>query len=107
NFVLIINLYQRTIKFIKEYSVANSADLVRRLTDESFVAYGHSKRQNSIGAKHLVELFTRVKRKISNGLSKEFNSRIQKIKMVIKGFKSFRNYRVSILFYHGALDVNP
>ncbi|MCD6336828.1 MAG: transposase [Candidatus Marinimicrobia bacterium] len=54
-----------------------------------------------------MELFTRVKRKISNGLSKGFNSRIQKIKMVIRGFRSFRNYRVSILFYLGTLDVNP
>ncbi|RKY56149.1 MAG: ISL3 family transposase, partial [Candidatus Neomarinimicrobiota bacterium] len=57
--------------------------------------------------KHLVELFTRVKRKISNGLPEGFNSKIQKIKMAARGFRSFRNYRVSILFYHGALDMNP
>ncbi|RKY55389.1 MAG: ISL3 family transposase, partial [Candidatus Neomarinimicrobiota bacterium] len=58
-------------------------------------------------AKHLVKLFTRVKRKISNGLPERFNSRIQQIKMATRGFRSFRNYRVSILFYLGALDVNP
>jgi len=54
-----------------------------------------------------VELFTRVKRKISNGLWEGFNSKIQQIKMVAREFRSFRNYRVSVLFYLGALGVNP
>lgn len=57
--------------------------------------------------RHIGGLLTWIKHKISNGLSEGFNSRIQQIKMVARGFRSFRNYRVSILFYLGALDMNP
>ncbi|MCD6447343.1 MAG: transposase [Candidatus Marinimicrobia bacterium] len=56
------------------------------------------KEQSSIGAKHLGKLFPRVKHKISNNLSEEFNSRIQQIKMVARGLRSFRNYRVLSFF---------
>ncbi|MCR9210012.1 MAG: transposase, partial [bacterium] len=36
-----------------------------------------------------------------------FNSKIQSIKSAARGFRSFKNYRLRILFYCGKLDLNP
>ncbi|MDR3343375.1 MAG: transposase, partial [Treponema sp.] len=35
------------------------------------------------------------------------NSVIQHIKATARGFRSFQNYRTSILFYCGGLDLYP
>ncbi|MEO9933352.1 MAG: transposase, partial [Rhodopirellula bahusiensis] len=35
------------------------------------------------------------------------NSKIQSIKSAARGFRSFKNYRLRILFYCGKLDLNP
>ncbi|HJN10793.1 MAG TPA: transposase, partial [Pirellulaceae bacterium] len=36
-----------------------------------------------------------------------FNSRIQAIKSAARGFRSFENYRIRILFYCGKLHLTP
>ncbi|MCF7797362.1 MAG: transposase, partial [Lentisphaeria bacterium] len=35
------------------------------------------------------------------------NSRIQQLKSVARGFRSFENYRTAILFHLGGLDMIP
>ncbi|MBL9176777.1 MAG: transposase, partial [Verrucomicrobiaceae bacterium] len=35
------------------------------------------------------------------------NSRIQAIKSAARGFRSFANYRIRILFHCGRLDLKP
>lgn len=44
---------------------------------------------------------------ITNAVSEGLNSKIQTIKANSRGFRSFANYRTSILFYCGKLDMLP
>ncbi len=41
---------------------------------------------------------------VSNGPSEGLNSRIQSIMSAARGFRSYANYRIRILFYLGDLD---
>ncbi len=44
---------------------------------------------------------------ITNAVSEGLNSKIQTIKANSRGFRSFENYRISILFYCGKLNMLP
>jgi len=44
---------------------------------------------------------------VTNALTEGFNSRIQAIKADARGFRSFANYRIRILFHCGKLDLRP
>jgi transposase len=44
---------------------------------------------------------------ISNGPAEGFNSAIQALKNVARGFRNFANFRTAILFHHGKLDLTP
>ena len=44
---------------------------------------------------------------ITNAVSEGLNSKIQTVKANARGFRSFQNYRTSILFYCGKLDLLP
>lgn len=44
---------------------------------------------------------------ITNAASEGMNSRIQMVKSNARGFRSFKGYRASILFYCGGLDMTP
>ena len=44
---------------------------------------------------------------ISNGPAEGFNSAIQALKSVARGYRNFANFRVAILFHHGKLDLTP
>jgi transposase len=43
----------------------------------------------------------------SNGPAEGFNSRIQSIKAMARGFRNFANDRTRILFFCGKLDLMP
>ena len=43
----------------------------------------------------------------TNALTEGFNSKIQAIKADARGFRSFPNYRIRILFHCGKLDLQP
>ncbi len=45
--------------------------------------------------------------RITNSNAEGFNSRIQSIKSNARGFKSFQNYRIRILFFCGKLSLKP
>ena len=56
---------------------------------------------------HLPGLMSYFNHHVTNALSERFNSKIQSIKSAARGFRSFKNYRLRILFYCGKLDLNP
>jgi len=56
---------------------------------------------------HWKEVFNYIKHRITNAASEGLNSRIQSIKSAARGFRSFANYRIRILFHCGKLDLKP
>ena len=56
---------------------------------------------------HWREIFNYIHHRITNAVSEGLNSRIQAIKSAARGFRSFANYRVRILFHCGKLDLKP
>ena len=44
---------------------------------------------------------------VTNALTEGFDSRIQAIKVDTRGFHSFTNYLIRILFHYGKLDLRP
>jgi transposase len=56
---------------------------------------------------HWQEMLNHIQHRITNAASEGFNSRIQAIKSAARGFRSFANYRVRILFHSGKPDLKP
>ena len=57
--------------------------------------------------RHLDNLLTYLKHHITNAVTEGLNSKIQSLKAAARGFRSFRNYRVRILFFCGKLNLYP
>ena len=57
--------------------------------------------------RHLENLLTNLKHHITNAVTEGLNSKIQSIKAAARGFRSFRNYRIRILFFCGKLNLYP
>lgn len=57
--------------------------------------------------KHLKGLMSYFRHRVTNATNEGFNSRIQAIKSAARGFRSFENYRIRILFYCGKLKLCP
>ena len=57
--------------------------------------------------RHLDNLLTYLKHHITNAVTEGLNSKIQSLKSAARGFRSFRNYRIRILFFCGKLDLYP
>ncbi len=57
--------------------------------------------------KHLEGLLSYFDYPITNAVSEGLNSKIQSIKAAARGFRSFANYRIRILFTCGKLDLTP
>jgi transposase len=55
--------------------------------------------------KRLTNILTWFRHPITNATAEGFNSRIQAIKSNARGFRSFINYRIRILFFCGKLDL--
>lgn len=58
-------------------------------------------------AKHLPGLLSYAVHRVTNAVTEGFNSKIQMIKSAARGFRSFANYRIAILFHCGKLDLYP
>jgi len=72
----------------------------------------HSKLKPIISAaktikRHINEIMTYFKHRITNSASESINSKIQMIKASARGFRNFNNYRIAILFYCGKLNFFP
>lgn len=57
--------------------------------------------------RHLSNLLTYFRHRITNSMSEGFNSKIQALKSAARGFRAFDNFRTRILFYCGKLDLLP
>jgi len=58
-------------------------------------------------SRHLPERLNDFVHRITNAVSEGLNSKIQSIKLMARGFRGFKNYRVRILFFCGKLDMAP
>ncbi len=56
---------------------------------------------------HLDNILTYLRHPITNAVTEGLNSKIQTIKANARGFRSFANYRLRILFFCGKLDLYP
>ena len=52
-------------------------------------------------------LLNYITHRVTNAVTEGFNSKIQLIKSCARGFRSFENYRVAILFHCGKLHLYP
>lgn len=57
--------------------------------------------------KHLENIITFLKHRITNAFAEGINSVVQHIKSTARGFRTFANYRAAILFFCGKLDLYP
>lgn len=57
--------------------------------------------------RHLAGLLTYLRHRITNAVTEGLNSKIQSLKSNARGFRNFANYRVSILFHCGKLELYP
>ena len=57
--------------------------------------------------KHLPGLLNYLKHHVTNAVTEGFNSKIQMLKSCARGFRSFGNYRIAILFHCGKLQLHP
>lgn len=57
--------------------------------------------------RHLDNLLTYLKHHITNAVTEGLNSKIQSLKSAARGFRTFANYRIRILFFCGKLDLYP
>jgi transposase len=56
---------------------------------------------------HLKGLLNYTTHRITNAISEGFNAKIQVIKSAARGFRTFENFRISILFHCGKLNLYP
>lgn len=57
--------------------------------------------------KHFENIITYLKHPITNAVTEGLNSKIQMLKSNARGFRSFENYRIRILFLCGKLSLYP
>jgi len=57
--------------------------------------------------RHLDNLLTYLKHRITNAVTEGLNSKIQSLKSAARGFRNFQNYRIRILFFCGKLSLYP
>ena len=57
--------------------------------------------------RHLENLLTYLKHRITNAVTEGLNSKIQSLKSAARRFRNFQNYRTRILFFCGKLDLYP
>ena len=65
------------------------------------------KRVAKMIASHMTGIIAWFWHPISNGPAEGFNSAIQTLKVTARGYRNFENFRTSILFHHGKLDLIP
>ena len=57
--------------------------------------------------RHFANIITYLRHPITNAVTEGLNSKIQAIKSNARGFRSFENYRIRILFFCGKLNLYP
>lgn len=86
-----------------------------RAAERYFKAWSHSAMRSKLAPmkkvtlmlrRHLPGLLNYIKHRITNASAEGFNSAIQIIKANARGFRSFKNYRMRILFFCGKLNLS-
>jgi transposase len=72
----------------------------------------HSRLQPMIDAaktlhRHLANIVTYSKHRITNALGESLNSKIEKVKRMACGFRNREHYKIAIFFHCGGLDLYP
>ena len=44
---------------------------------------------------------------LNNAMAERLNGKIQEVKLIGRGYRTFENFRSTILFFHGGLDLYP
>lgn len=57
--------------------------------------------------KHLMGLTAYIKHKATNAIAEAMNANIQLVKAKARGYRTFHNFRIAVLFFHGKLRLNP
>lgn len=57
--------------------------------------------------KHLHGVCNALVESFSNAMAERLNGKIQEIKSVARGYRTFKNFRSAILFFHGGLSLYP
>lgn len=56
---------------------------------------------------HLKGVINALTKNFPNAMAERLNGKIQEIKTVGRGYRTFDNFRSVILFFHGGLDLYP
>lgn len=97
------------LRHLWDYSYEGSA---RKFFKRWYFSATHSRLEPVIKVakmfkRHIENILTFIKYRITNAFAEGINSKIQHIKATARGFRNFENYRISILFYCGKLSLFP
>jgi len=56
---------------------------------------------------HIPGIINALITKFSNAMAERLNGKIQEIKTIGRGYRTFKNFRSAILFFHGGLNLYP
>ena len=56
---------------------------------------------------HMNGVLNALVNNFSNAMAERLNGKIQLLKSVARGYRTFANFRSAILFFHGGLDLYP
>ena len=57
--------------------------------------------------RHLHNIFTFFRHRITNALNESINAKIQRIKRRANGYRNIENFKIAIYFHCGGLDLYP
>lgn len=57
--------------------------------------------------KHVSGVVNALLNNLTNAMAERLNGKIQELKTVGRGYRTFKNFRSAILFFHGGLDLYP
>lgn len=57
--------------------------------------------------RHLKGVINALANKFSNAMAERLNGKIQVLKSISRGYRTFDNFRSVVLFFHGGLDLSP
>ena len=55
--------------------------------------------------KHATGIINYIKHKVTNALVERINGKIQNLNQVARGYTSFHNFRIAVLFFNGKLSL--
>ncbi|SDA65560.1 Transposase, partial [Algoriphagus alkaliphilus] len=56
---------------------------------------------------HISGVLNALTQRLSNAMAERLNGKIQELKTVGRGYRTFANFRSAILFFNGGLDLYP